>query len=57
MITIQNQLPIYCELLEEIEIDTEDYYKNVSLPTRTASQIINAASQLNLEAIQAKKAE
>lgn len=43
--------------MEEIEIDTEDYYKKVSLPTRTASQIINAASQLNLEARQAKKAE
>ena len=41
MITIQNQRPVYCELLEEIEIDTEQYYKNTHCPTKSASSLLN----------------
>lgn len=33
VITIQNSVPIFCELLDEIEIDTQNYYKNVTQPS------------------------
>ena len=28
IITIQNTIPVYCELLEEFDIDTNNFYKN-----------------------------
>lgn len=40
IITFQNTIPCSCELLEEFDIDTENFFKNVSLPTRAASNLL-----------------
>lgn len=47
VITIQNTIPKFCELLDELEIDTQNYHRNVTQPAIQSFRLLDKVSSAN----------